>query len=63
MLAKLHASDVMFITEGNGTVNYRHSTKTITWDPNYGITNEGHILSPTSVLNHEVDHACSMIKI
>lgn len=59
MLAKLHASDVTyFITEGKGTGNYRHTTKTITWDPNMGvITNEGHILSPTSVLNHEVDHA------
>ena len=59
MLAKLHASDVTYyITEGKGTGNYRYTTRTITWDPNMGIfTTEGHILSPTSVLNHEVDHA------
>ncbi len=59
MLAKLHASEVTYyVTEGSNKSTYNYKTKTITWDPNMGVlTNEGHELSPTSVLNHEVDHA------
>jgi uncharacterized protein RhaS with RHS repeats len=59
MMAKLHASDATYyIAEGNGIGSYRHSTKTITWNSEMGVlTTEGHLLSPTSVLNHEIDHA------
>ncbi len=59
MLAKLHASDVTYyIAEGNNRGTFNYKTKTITWDTDMGvITNEGQIMSPTSVLNHEVDHA------
>jgi RHS repeat-associated protein len=59
MLAKLHASDnIYYIAEGNNESNFSHKTNTINWDSNLGLlTNEGIILSPTSVLNHEFDHA------
>ncbi len=59
MLAKLHASEVTYyVTEGSGNSSFKPSTKTISWDPNKALlTNELHELSPTSVLNHEVDHA------
>ena len=59
MLAKLEASDVVYvIQEGKFTGSFNPNTNTITWDPTMGVlTNEGHMLSPTSVLNHEVDHA------
>lgn len=59
MLRQLHESTtVYYINEGNGHTNYDNKTRTINWDPSMGVvTNENHILSPTTVLNHEVDHA------
>ena len=37
---------------------YDTENKTITWASKHGLlTNEGIMLSATSVLNHEVDHA------
>jgi len=59
MLADLEKVDnVYLIQEGKFAGSFDPSTKTITWDPTMGaITNEGVVLSPTSVLNHEVDHA------
>ena len=58
MLAKLHASDaVYYITEGKGSA-FSYKTNTIEWNPEMGLlTTEGVVMSPTSVLNHEVDHA------
>jgi len=33
-------------------------TKTIFWDPNVGVlTNKGVVMSATTVINHEADHA------
>lgn len=59
MLAKLEDSDIVYyIKEGDGMSSFNPNTNTVEWDPTLGlITNEGHILSPTSVLNHEIDHA------
>ncbi len=59
MLADLHSSEtVYYVIEGKGRGTYSSKTRTITWDPTMGvITNEGNIMSPTAVLNHEVDHA------
>lgn len=59
MLAKLNDSDqIYFIREGQGFSGFDIENKTIIWDPLMGIlTNEGHVMSPTAVLNHEVDHA------
>jgi len=58
-LARLHESKtIYYIDEGSSRSNYNPKTKTISWDPAMGaITNENAILSPTTVLNHEVDHA------
>ena len=37
---------------------YDRRTRTIFWNPTSGLfTNEGHELSPTTILNHEIDHA------
>ncbi|MBT0813143.1 RHS repeat-associated core domain-containing protein [Litoribacter ruber] len=59
MLAKLHASDVeYYIDEGRNVGTFDYQTRTIKWDPKMGvITNEGQLLSPITVFNHEVDHA------
>lgn len=59
MLAKLQDSDeTYYIAEAKMEGNYNPNTKTINWDPNMGlITTEGAILSPTTILNHEIDHA------
>jgi hypothetical protein len=59
MLAKLEKSDkVYYVGEAKGGSSYSRKTKTISWDPSQALlTNELHELSPTSVLNHEVDHA------
>jgi RHS repeat-associated protein len=59
MMAKLHASETVYnITETTGGGFYDSNTRTIAWDPSTGaLTDEGHILSPTTILNHEVDHA------
>jgi RHS repeat-associated protein len=59
MLAKLHASDgVYYIAEGHDRSNFSYTKNTINWDPDLGLlTNEDIVMSPTSVLNHEIDHA------
>jgi RHS repeat-associated protein len=59
MMAKLHTSETVYnITETTGGGFYDSNNRTIAWDPSTGaLTDEGHILSPTTILNHEVDHA------
>jgi RHS repeat-associated protein len=59
IFAKLQASDVVYvIEEGNKNTAFDPSTNTITWDDKNGIkTTEGEFLSPTTLLNHEADHA------
>ncbi|EKT3966585.1 RHS repeat-associated core domain-containing protein [Flavobacterium psychrophilum] len=59
IFAKLQASDVVYvIEEGNKNTAFDPSTNTITWDDNNGLkTTEGEFLSPTTLLNHEADHA------
>lgn len=59
LLAILEQSDVIYtIKEGHAEGSFDPSTNTISWDPNMGIlTTKGIVLSPTTVLNHEFDHA------
>ncbi|MCK5906419.1 MAG: hypothetical protein KAG37_02450 [Flavobacteriales bacterium] len=59
MMAELEKSKtVYYIDETSGASSYNKKTKTIKWDPNSGVmTTEGHELSATTILNHEVDHA------
>jgi len=49
---------IYYVAEGKGDGSYSAGTRTITWDPKLGLmTNEGHDLSPATVLNHEFGHA------
>jgi len=59
MLQSLEKSDVVYtITSSKGNSSFNFQSKEIKWDPNLGVTtNEGQTMSPTAVLNHEVDHA------
>jgi Ni,Fe-hydrogenase I large subunit len=59
MLSKLEKSDrIYYVGETNGGSSFDPKTNTISWDPNQALlTNELHELSPTTILNHEVDHA------
>ena len=59
MLAKLHESKkVYYISEANGVSSYDTGNNTISWDSSKGLlTNNFHEFSPTTILNHEVDHA------
>ena len=61
LLAKLHASDkIYYINEGKplSSSSFNAKTKTITWSSRTGIlTNNAFELSPTTILNHEIDHA------
>jgi RHS repeat-associated protein len=59
MLAELEKSEkVYYISETSGGSSYNRKTNTISWDPTKAVlTNEVHELSPTTILNHEVDHA------
>jgi RHS repeat-associated protein len=59
MLARLHASNtVYYIKEGSIFSKYNANQRTISWDSKMGIiTTEKVLLSPTTVLNHEIDHA------
>jgi RHS repeat-associated protein len=59
IMASLEKSTtIYYIQEGDGVSSYLPSSRTITWDPDMGIiTSEGNVMSPTAVLNHEVDHA------
>ena len=64
IFAKLEARKEIFtIQEGNANDKYSPSTKTITWDSNNGLlTNDGVLLSPTTALNHEGDHALQNVE-
>ncbi len=59
MLAKLHSSKkTYYVAEAKGNSSYNTKNNTISWDPTSALlTNELHELSPTTILNHEVDHA------
>ncbi|WP_291152102.1 DUF6443 domain-containing protein [Flavobacterium sp. UBA7680] len=59
LFAKLQASDVVYtIEQGSNLSFFDPSNNTITWDDENGIiTSENEILSPTTLLNHEADHA------
>lgn len=59
MLSELEKSEkVYYISETSGGSSYNRKTNTISWDPTKAVlTNEVHELSPTTILNHEVDHA------
>ncbi|MDR1584101.1 MAG: RHS repeat-associated core domain-containing protein [Prevotellaceae bacterium] len=58
MLAKLHASDNIYYVAESKSPSFDTKTNTIKWSPNMGLlTDEGIVISPTSVLNHEIDHA------
>lgn len=49
---------VVYLKEGKGASHFDPNTNTITWDPHMGmITDKGVIVSPTVVVNHEMDHA------
>jgi RHS repeat-associated protein len=57
ILASLEKSKTVYTVEQiSGVSQFVH--KTISWDPTLGVkTNTGKLLSPTTVLNHEADHA------
>ena len=61
LLAKLHASNkIYYIKEGETLTSssFDPNTQTITWSSRTGVlTNNALELSPTTVLNHEIDHA------
>ena len=54
----IDSKEVVYLKQGNKNTHFDPKTSTITWDPKMGvITNNGIILSPTTALNHEGDHA------
>jgi hypothetical protein len=60
--AKLEKSKIVYtITEGNSGYqsSFNTKTKTITWSPSDGLLNPetGTVISPTTILNHELGHA------
>ena len=59
LIAKLeNRPEIIYIAEFTGNSFFRKSTYTIFWNPTGGlITGLGVVLSPTTVLNHEADHA------
>jgi hypothetical protein len=61
MLFQLQASDkIYYVSEGiqGSSSKFDGTTQTITWSSRTGVfTNNGIEMSPTTVLNHEVDHA------
>jgi len=58
LFASLQKSKTVYVMREGASTFYNAKTNTITWNPTMGIyTNEGHALSPTTVLNHEADHA------
>ena len=49
---------ISFIENPYQTSSYNTGTKTINWCPTAGLeTDQGHILSPATILNHEMTHA------
>jgi hypothetical protein len=59
MLAELEKSEIVYlIAETEGGSFYNSTSKTINWDPSKALlTNEMIKISPTTILNHEIDHA------
>ena len=60
MLKALNDSKkIYYIAESkSGSNSFDYKTKTILWNSQMGLkTNDAHYLSPTTLLNHEVDHA------
>ncbi len=59
ILADLQSSEtVYYIGEAEGGSSYNTKTRTISWDPNTAVLTDNLVeLSPSSVLNHEADHA------
>lgn len=56
--------EIFTIEEGvKGNDSYSSNSKTIKWDPTKGlITNEGVVISATTALNHEGDHALQSVE-
>lgn len=65
ILAKLQKSDkVVYVAEAKEghNSNFEHRTQTLYWEPTVGmLTQEGHKISPATILNHEADHALEFI--
>jgi len=59
LFASLETSkEIYYITSSEGMSSFNHKTKTIKWDSNMGMmTDNGILCSPSTVLNHEADHA------
>jgi len=59
IIGSLQKSSTIFtLAQANGTSFYNPNSNSINWDPNAGLkTNTNKYLSPTTVLNHELDHA------
>lgn len=50
--------EFIYITESKKSSSFSPKTRTINWNPTMGvITDEGVVMSPATVLNHEADHA------
>jgi RHS repeat-associated protein len=64
MLSELHKSSTMYyIDEATKSSEFNATTKTIFWFPRKGLlTDELHVLSATTILNHEIDHALQFDK-
>ena len=65
--ARLNSSDeVFYISELSAKeldkTSFDTETKTIYWNPNYGVQQESGVMSPASVLNHEGTHASRYLK-
>lgn len=58
LFSSLQKSSTVYTMKQGASTFYNSKTNTINWNPTMGVyTNEGHALSPTTVLNHEADHA------
>ena len=64
VFAKLQARKETFtIEEVKADGYFDPNTKTIGWDPNVGLlTDEGVVISATTILNHEGDHALQQVE-
>ncbi|MGH1366599.1 MAG: RHS repeat domain-containing protein [Calditrichia bacterium] len=55
--------EVVFVDEIRGVSSFDPNDNTIRWSPNQAMqTLEGHTISATTLLNHEVDHALQFLK-
>ena len=64
IFAKLEArKEVITIGAIEGGSQFDPKTNTISWDPNKGLlTNEGVVISATTIVNHEADHALQQLE-